>query len=156
MWQTAEGALMLEVARQVQISLIVPPLDYPLDEAEFRRVIAAMAQAGAQALIVAQNPQVYQNLRLIVELAENGRLPAIFPYRESVELHGLMAFGPDLVEGIRHIVDQIAKILRGANPGDIPFYQPTKFFLVINLKTAKALGIEISASLVARADEVIE
>jgi putative tryptophan/tyrosine transport system substrate-binding protein len=93
---------------------------------------------------------------LIVELAENGRLPAIFPYRESVELGGLMAFGPDLVEGIRHIVDQIAKILRGANPGDIPFYQPTKFFLVINLKTAKALGIEISASLVARADEVIE
>jgi putative tryptophan/tyrosine transport system substrate-binding protein len=156
MWQTAEGALMLEAARQVQISLIGPPLDYPLDEAEFRRVLAAMAQAGAQALIVAQNPQAYQNLRLIVELAENGRLPAIFPYRESVELGGLMAFGPDLVEGIRHIVDQIAKILRGANPGDIPFYQPTKFFLVINLKTAKALGIEISASLVARADEVIE
>ncbi len=67
-----------------------------------------------------------------------------------------MAYGPDVVEGVRHVVNQMAQILRGANPGDIPFYQPTKFELVINLKTAKALGIEMPASLVARADEVIE
>jgi putative ABC transport system substrate-binding protein len=154
--QDAEGAAMQEAARRVQISLIGPPLDYPLDEAEYRRVIAAMAQAGAKALIVAQNQQAYQNLRLIVELAEKDRLPAIFPYRESGELGGLMAYAPDIVEGVRHIANQIAQILRGASPGDRPFYQPTKFELIINLKTAKALGIEMPASLVARADEVIE
>ena len=147
---------MREAAQRVQISLIGPPLDYPLEAAEYRRVVAAMAQAGAKALIVARQPQNQENLWLIVELAENGRLPAIFPYRESGPLGGLMAYGPDIVEGVRHVVNQMAQILRGANPGDIPFYQPTKFELVINLKTAKALGIEMPASLVARADEVIE
>ena len=154
--QEAEGAAMREAAQRVQITLIGPPLDYPLDEAEYRRVIAAMAQAGVEALIVVGSPAAYYYLRLIVELAEKGRLPAIFPYRESVELGGLMAYGPDLVEAYRHIASHIAQILRGTSPGDIPYYLPTKFQLVINLKTAKALGIEMPASLVARADEVIE
>ena len=147
---------MQEAARRVQISLIGPPLDYPLDAAEYRRVITAMAQAGAQALIVYDQPQNYQNLRLIIELAEKGRLPAIFPYRDSCKLGGLIAYGTDGFDTLRQMVNQIAQILRGTSPGDIPFYQPTKFALVINLKTAKALGIELSASLVARADEVIE
>jgi ABC-type uncharacterized transport system substrate-binding protein len=100
--------------------------------------------------------QNYENLRLIVERAENGRLPAIFPYRESGELGGLMAYAPDVLEGIRRIDNQIAQIPRGTSPGDIPYYQLTKFELVINLKTAKALGIEIPASLITRAEEVIE
>jgi putative ABC transport system substrate-binding protein len=127
-----------------------------VDAAEYRRVIAAMAQAGAQALIVQGQPQNFQNLRLIIELAEKGRLPAIYPFLDSVKLGGLMAYAADGHETLRQQANQIAQILRGASPGDIPFYQPTKFFLVINLKTAKALGIELSASLVARADEVIE
>jgi putative ABC transport system substrate-binding protein len=156
MWEQAEGAALQEAARRVQISLIGPPLDYPLDAAEYRRVIAAMAQAGAQALIVGRTPSTYENLRLIFELAEAGRLPAIFPYPEAGKLGGLLSYGPDVVEGVRHWANQIAQILRGTNPGDIPFYQPTKFQLVVNLKTAKALGIEMPASLVARADEVIE
>jgi len=155
-WEVPEGAAMREAAQRVQISLIGPPLDDPFDEAEYRRVIAAMAQAGAQALIVFDHPQNRQNLRLIIELAEKGQLPAIFPFRESVKLGGLMAYAYDEVELIRQETNQIAQILRGANPGDIPIYQPTKFDLLINLKTAKALGIELSASLVARADEVIE
>jgi putative ABC transport system substrate-binding protein len=154
--QNAEGAAMREAARRVLISLIGPPLDYPLDAAEYRRVIAAMAQAGAQALIVAASPQAYQNLRLIVELAEKGRLPAIFPYRESVELGGLMAYGGDGVEMVRHLANQTAQILRGTSPGDLPYYQLTKFELVINMKTAKALGITFPPSILARADEVIE
>lgn len=154
--QEAEGAAMREAAQRLQISLVGPPLDYPFEAAEYRRVIAAMMQAGAQALIVGRQPQNQENLRLVVELVEKGRLPSIFPYYESGKLGGLMAYSPDIVEGVRHIANQIAQILRGANPGDIPFYQPTKFELVINLKTAKALGIEMPASLVARADEVIE
>ena len=155
-WELPEGVAVQEAARRVQISLIGPPLDYPLDAAEYRRVIAAMAQAGAQALIVNAQPQNFQNLRLIIELAEKGRLPAIYPFLDSVKLGGLMAYAADGHETLRQQANQIAQILRGASPGDLPFYQPTKFFLVINLKTAKALGIELSASLVARADEVIE
>jgi putative ABC transport system substrate-binding protein len=155
-WEQPEGAAMRETAQRVQISLIGPPLDYPLEAAEYRRVIAAMAQAGAEALIVGSQPQNYEKLRLIVELAEKGRLPAIFPYRESGELGGLMAYAPDIVEIVRHIANQIAQILRGASPGDLPYYQPTKFELVINLKTAKALGITFPPSILARADKVIE
>jgi putative ABC transport system substrate-binding protein len=155
-WELPEGVAVQEAARRVQISLIGPPLDYPLEAAEYRGVIAAMAQAGAQALIVQAQPQNFQSLRLIIELAEKGRLPAIYPYLDSVKLGGLMAYAADGHETLRQQANQIAQILRGASPGDIPFYQPTKFFLAINLKTAKALGIELSASLVARADEVIE
>jgi putative ABC transport system substrate-binding protein len=155
-WEVAEGAALREAARREQISLIGPPLDYPLEAAEYRRVIAAMVRAGAQALIVARTPSNYENQQLIVELAEAGRLPAIFPYPDAGKLGGLLSYGPDVVEGVRHWANQIAQILRGTNPGDIPFYQPTKFQLVVNLRTAKALGIEMPASLVARADEVIE
>jgi putative ABC transport system substrate-binding protein len=155
-WEQPEGAAMREAARRVQISLIGPPLDYPLEAAEYRRVIAAMAQAGAQALIVATQSQNFSNLRLIVELAEKGRLPAIFPWCDSGELGGLMAYAFDPVERMRHAVNQIAQTLRGTSPGDIPCYQLTKFELVINLKTAKALGIEMPVSLLARADKVIE
>jgi putative tryptophan/tyrosine transport system substrate-binding protein len=155
-WELPEGAATQEAARRVQISLIGPPLDYPLDAAEYRRVIAAMAQAGAQALIVNDQPQNYENLRLIIELAENGRLPAIFPFQGSCKLGGLMAYAADDFELAGHNANQIAQILRGASPGDIPFYQPTKFVLVINLKTAKALGITFPPPILARADEVIE
>jgi putative tryptophan/tyrosine transport system substrate-binding protein len=155
-WELPEGAATREAAQRVQISLIGPLLDYPLDAAEYRRVIAAMAQAGAQALIVYDQPQNYQNLRLIIELAEKGRLSAIYPFLDSVKLGGLMAYAPDLVEILRHLANQIAQILRGTSPGDLPFYQPTKFELVINLKTAKALGVTFPPSILARADEVIE
>jgi putative ABC transport system substrate-binding protein len=155
-WELPEGVAVQEAARRVQISLIGPPLDYPLDAAEYRRVIPAMAQAGAQALIVQAQPQNYENQQLIIELAEKGRLPAIFPFRDSSKLGGLMAYAADGHETLRQEASQIAQILRGASPGDIPFYQPTRFFLVINLKTAKALGITFPPSILARADEVIE
>ena len=155
-WELPEGVAVQEAARRVQISLIGPPLDYPLDAAEYRRVIAAMAQAGAQALIVFRQPQNYENQRLIIELAEKGRLPAIYPFLDSCKLGGLMAYAIDGFELIRQQANQIAQILRGTSPGDIPFYQPTKFALVINLKTAKALGVTFPPSILARADEVIE
>ena len=156
LWEQAEGAAMRAAAQRALISLIGPPLDYPLDAPEYRRVIAAMAQAGAEALIVGQQPQNQVNMQLIVELAANVRLPTIFPYSQSGKLGALMAYGAHRFEGVRHIANQIAQILRGASPRDIPFYQPTKFELVINLKTAKTLGITIPPSILVRADEVIE
>jgi putative ABC transport system substrate-binding protein len=89
-------------------------------------------------------------------MAAKTRIPAIYAYREHVELGGLMAYSFDLDELARHAARQVAEVLKGANPGELPFYQQTKFELIINLKTAKALGLEMPATLVGRADRVIE
>jgi putative ABC transport system substrate-binding protein len=93
---------------------------------------------------------------LIAELAEKGRLPAIFHYRQCVEVGGLMAYGIDMSDLGHRIAGLVDKILKGTKPGEIPIFQPTKFELSINLKTAKTLGIELPPLLVARADNVIE
>jgi putative ABC transport system substrate-binding protein len=94
--------------------------------------------------------------RLIAELATKGRLPTIFIYRQYVEAGGMMSYGMDIFDVGHRAADLADKILRGAKPGDIPIYQPTHFELSINLKTAKALGIELPPLLIARADNVIE
>jgi putative ABC transport system substrate-binding protein len=93
---------------------------------------------------------------LIVELAEKYRLPIIYPYRDYVDLGGLMTYAPDLGELAQRLANDVHQILNGAKPGDIPFYQPTKFQLFVNLKTASALGLIMPPTLIARADEVIE
>jgi putative ABC transport system substrate-binding protein len=93
---------------------------------------------------------------LIVELANNLRLPAIYPDRDFVDLGGLMAYANDYVSIHRRIPTYIDQILKGAKPGDLPFYQPTEFQLIINLKTANTLRLTIPHSFIARADEVIE
>jgi putative ABC transport system substrate-binding protein len=93
---------------------------------------------------------------LIVELAAKGRLPTIYVYRQFVEAGGLMSYGIDVSDVGHRVADVVDKILKGTKPGEIPIFQPTKFELSINLKTAKTLGIELPPLLVARADNVIE
>jgi putative tryptophan/tyrosine transport system substrate-binding protein len=155
-WDGPQAAAIRKSARSAGVSLIGPPLDAPIGEAEYRRVFAAIAQAGADALVVSTQSENGTNVRLIVELAEKGRLPAIYPYRRCVGLGGLMAYAIDGADLARHAAGQIDQILTGTKPGEIPYYQPTTFKLIINLKTAKALGLTIPATLLARADEVIE
>jgi putative tryptophan/tyrosine transport system substrate-binding protein len=134
----------------------VPPLEPPFFEAEYRRVLLSMTQQGVETLIVADLQDNLSSRRLIVKLAEERRLPTIYPYRECVDVGGLMSYSVDLVDMTRHAVHQIDSILKGAPPGEIPFYWPKKITLTINVKTAKTLGIEIPSSLFASADEVIE
>jgi putative tryptophan/tyrosine transport system substrate-binding protein len=110
----------------------------------------------ADALYVATDPVVFTNRVRINSLAQDARLPTIYGSREYVDAGGLMSYGPSYTDLFRHAADFVDKILRGAKPGDIPVEQPTKFELVVNLKTARALGLEVSPTLLARADEVIE
>ena len=123
---------------------------------EIERVFAGMAQQRAEAVLVSGEGDHYANRQLIAELAMKNRLPTIFPYRDYVDAGGLMAYTVDLAELLRRLADDVHQILNGANPGNIPIYQPTKFELLINLKTAKALGLTMPPSLLARAAEIIE
>ena len=111
---------------------------------------------GRTELLVDGTAENLTNRRLIVELCERASLPAIYPYREYAEIGGLMVYAVDLASQGRRAAAQIDEILSGANPGEIPFSQVTKYEFIINLKTAKMLGLEISTTLLVRADEVIE
>jgi putative ABC transport system substrate-binding protein len=103
------------------------------------------------------SPFLYANRQLILDRVAALRLPAIFQWPEEAEEGGFLAYGPRLVQIFRELVTpQLVKILRGVRPADIPIEQPTKFELVINLKTANAMGVTVPATLVARADKVIE
>jgi putative ABC transport system substrate-binding protein len=154
-WEDPRGAAVQGAAKQAGISLS-PVMLSAFDEAEYQRVFRSMEQDRADAFMVSDEPENSTHRETIVELAAKGRIPAIYPFRDYVDVGGLMAYSPDLVDISRRLANLIDKILKGANPGDIPFYQPTKFELSINLKTAKALGLEMPAMLLAGADEVIE
>ena len=127
-----------------------------VDEAQLRRSFAEMAEQRTDAILLDGSGSFLAFRALIVELAANSRIPVLYPYRDYVEQGGLMALAPDLGELAERMASDVHQILDGARPADIPFYLPSKFQLLINLKTAKAIGIEMPATLVARADEVIE
>ena len=110
----------------------------------------------ADGLYVCVDPLVGTNGKRINELALAARLPTMHSFRELVDAGGLIGYGPDVTDMFRRAADFVGRILRGAKPGDIPVEQPTKFVLVINLKTAKALDLTLSPTMLARADEVIE
>src|SRR5712675_2579348 len=136
-WEDPRGAAAQEVAKQAGISLKATLLG-AFNEAEYQRVFRSMEQDRADALMVSEEAENFTNRATIVELAAKGRIPTIYPFREFVEVGGLMAYSIDLADIYRRVANLIDKILKGANPGDIPFYQPTKYELSINLKTAKA------------------
>jgi putative ABC transport system substrate-binding protein len=124
--------------------------------AELQRAYADMTRERANALVVLGTPMFFTERERIAGLAIGNRLPAMFTTRQFVEVGGLMAYGPSLDDLLRRTASYVDRLLKGAKPADLPVEQPTKFELVINLKTAKVLGITIPQSLLPRADEVIQ
>jgi putative ABC transport system substrate-binding protein len=123
---------------------------------EFDGAFAAMTRERVGALLVLADATFNSHRTRLADLAARSRLPAAYGWREYVEAGGLMSYGPSLPDLFRRAATYVDKILKGAKPGDLPVEQPTKFELVINLKTAKTLGLTIPSSLLQRADQVIE
>jgi putative ABC transport system substrate-binding protein len=147
-WREAEAA-----AQKVGINVVAAGVH---DASEVERAITAVAAQSNGGLVVYPHTVTEVHLRLIIELAGKYRLPAVYPFRYHAEAGGLLSYGVDALDLVPRAADYVDRIMRGANPGELPVQAPTKFELVINLKTAKALGLTVPPSLLARADEVIE
>src|SRR5262249_10297000 len=122
---------------------------------ELESAFAVMKRNRAAGVVILADTLFLAERPRLAELAQQARLLTVFKRNENVEAGGLMSYGPKLTEQFRQAADYVDRILKGAKPGDLPIEQPTKFELVINLKTAKALGLTIPPSLLARADQVI-
>jgi putative ABC transport system substrate-binding protein len=118
--------------------------------------LARAKRKGAQALVAASDPRINMQLRQVLDFAEKNRLPAIYATSEFAEAGGLMSYGPNYREMFRRVADFVDKILKGSKPADIPFEQPTKLELVINLRTAKQIGVTIPPEILMWADRVIK
>jgi putative ABC transport system substrate-binding protein len=126
------------------------------DEAEIEATITTFARASAGGLIAAPDAVVNTRRRLIMALAERHRLPAIYGFQRFVTEGGLFSYGPDSIDIVRRLASYVDRILKGEKPADLPVQAPVKYELVINLKTARTLGLDVPQTLLARADEVIE
>ena len=118
-------------------------------------LFAALTTAGAEAFITLADAVLWNHRARVVALTTQHRLPAMFPEREFADAGGFMAYGPSVPESLRRAATYVDRILKGAKPGDLPVEQPTQFDLVINLKTATALGITVPPSLLFQANEAI-
>jgi putative ABC transport system substrate-binding protein len=142
-----------EAARILRVELLSVSVQAP---GEIASAFATITSGRAHAVVVLADPMFSGEASRIADLATSHKLPAVYAFRDHVAAGGLMSYGPDIDDSYRRAADYVDKILRGANPADLPFEQPIKFELAINLKTAKALGLTIPPAILARADEVVE
>ena len=147
LYTTKEAARTLGL----QLRVIEPATPDQIDSG-----LNAAIAVGAEALVVIPAEMFWEHRGQIVSLAAEHRLPAIYPEREYADDGGLLAYGPNVPDNFRRAAAYVDKILKGAKPGDLPIEQPARFDFVVNLKAAKALGLTIPPSILARADEVIE
>jgi putative ABC transport system substrate-binding protein len=150
---TAQFAAIQAVAPSLGVELT--PVD-ARDDSGIEQTIAGFARGSNCGLIVTASPSAFRRRELIIALAARRQLPAVYPTRAWVANGGLISYGTDEIEQQRRAAGYVDRILKGEKPADLPVQNPTKYELVINLKAAKALGLEVPAAVLARADEVIE
>jgi putative ABC transport system substrate-binding protein len=155
-WDGRYGRVMREAAQRKAVTLIGAPLHDPIDEREYQRVFGLMARERVEAVIVNDHPANYAHRRFIADLAVRAHLPAIAALRDFPEAGGLMAYAADTLAIFRSMAQYTDRILKGARAADLPFQEPTTYEFIVNLKTAKALGLTIPQTLLLRADQVIE
>jgi putative tryptophan/tyrosine transport system substrate-binding protein len=155
-WNGAGSRATQEAAQKLGISLVNAPLGSTVTEAEYRRIFDSIQRDQVDGIIFSAEFEHYSHRFLLVQLVQQIRLPAMHDASGYVEAGGLMSYALDVKAAVRTLAQQAAEILKGGNPGDMPYVQVVRFELVINLKTAKALGLELPATLLARADRVIE
>ena len=159
LWNPANPVHTL-ILRQAEVAARSLRLQLQILEArgpnEFDSAFSAMTKERAGALLVLADPMFFGHRTRLADLAAKSRLPSVFLLREHADAGGLMAYGPSTRDNFRRAATYVDKILKGAKPGDLPIEQPTKFELVINLKTAKALGLTIPRFVLGRADEVLQ
>jgi putative ABC transport system substrate-binding protein len=151
-WERPWGQSVRTAAQALGVSLVLAEHT----PGQYTDAFARISRARAEALFVSASPPAYADRGLIVDFATRTRLPSSFGWREAVELGGLMSYGVTLADNFRRAAFFVDKIIKGAKPADLPVEQPTRFDLVINLKTAKALGLTIPQPLLLRADHVIQ
>jgi putative ABC transport system substrate-binding protein len=155
-WDAAAGKVTREAANKLGISLINGTIYSPINEVSIRKTFETVTSSQADGIMFSYEPELYVHRFLIVELVRQARIPAIYTLREQAEAGGLMAYADDVKQAARLQAQQQAEVLRGGKPSEMPYLQATKYELVINLKTAKQLGLELPPAFIARADEVIE
>jgi putative ABC transport system substrate-binding protein len=155
-WEGRFGVVFQQVAQQLGITAIGAPFESQTNENDYQQIFADVVRAGGDSLYVTPAPGNLAHRQLIADLAIESRLPSVNFYRENVEAGGLMGYGPDIVDTFRQAAGYLDLIFKGANPAEMPFQQPTKFELTLNLKTAKALELSIPPNLLALATAVIE
>jgi putative ABC transport system substrate-binding protein len=155
-WNRPTGAALRKAAQQAGMALMHVDLGSSFNEASYSAAFTWMQNARIDALLVSDEADHNANVKTLIKLAASARIPTMYPFRDLAVAGGLMAYCIDLLDAFRYAGGQVAEILRGENPAVIPFYQPTKFQLIINTKAAQQIGLEIPPSLLARADEVIE
>jgi len=146
-------APVLETGRK--LGFTVEPINID-DPADLAKALSPEVLAGFDALVFVPDVILNAHMDAVIKMVGLSNKPAIFPSPDWVANGGFMSFGPDFSDANRHFISQLDRVLKGAKPGDLPFERPTKFDLRINLRVAKALGIELSPTVLARADEVIE
>ncbi len=151
-WESPRGQSVRTAAQALGVTLVLAEFT----PRQYTDAFTLISRARAEALFVSRSPSAYADRALIVDFATRARLPSMFGFREPVVLGGLMSYGANLDDILRRAAGYVDKILKGAKPADLPVEQPTKFELVINLKTAKALGLTIPPLLLLQATEVIE
>lgn len=155
-WNRPTGDALRQAAQQARMALTHVDLGNSFDEAAYSAAFASMQNVRIDGLLVSDEADHNANVKTLTKLAAGARIPTMYPFRDLAVGGGLMAYCIDLLDAFRYAGGQMAEILRGANPAEIPIYQPTKFQLIVNTKAARQIGLEIPPSLLARADEVIE